>query len=59
LISTKKLESLDFYGVQDDEFIKIKEEILQDWDETRETSCARGTGIHAEHERGHYVSNTP
>lgn len=56
LLSTKKFNSeiLDIYNIDRNEFNKIQQGILDEWDKTNRESCDRGTKIHSEIEHSFY-----
>ena len=47
-------EILDIYGIEEKEFNKIQQDILDEWDKTNRESCERGTKIHAKLENALY-----
>ena len=53
------LDMLSSIEVSEEDFLKAKQEILQEWAEKRDQSCIRGTLIHREHELGHLSDETP
>lgn len=58
LLNTKKFnkEILDAYNISEDEFNKVQQEILDQWQKKNLESCARGTKIHSELEQSFYKS---
>lgn len=56
LLSSKKFDKdiLDLYNIQELEFNKTQQEILDTWDEENRKSCERGTKIHEEIEHSFY-----
>lgn len=56
LLKTKKFhpEILTMYGIDENDFNKAQQDILDEWDETNRQSCERGTKIHAELEKSFY-----
>ena len=57
LKNTHKVELqyyIDQYGFTKEEFNKIKQDLLDEWDNNRSKSCIRGTAIHAELENAMY-----
>lgn len=56
LLNTKKFhkEILDTYNIFENEFNKVQQSILDEWDEENKKSCERGTKIHSEIENSFY-----
>lgn len=56
LLTTKRFDTsiLDLYDISTEEFNKIQEGILEEWEKTNKESCERGTKIHAELENQYY-----
>lgn len=56
LLNTKKFDRaiLDLYDISDNDFNKVQQEILDDWDNENKKSCDRGTKIHEELENSFY-----
>lgn len=56
LLSTKRFDVsiLDLYDISNEEFNKVQEGILEEWDKANKESCERGTKIHAELENQYY-----
>ena len=59
LLATKKFHTniLNKFGIDNEEFINKRTEILLSYDEERDKSCARGTAIHADFENKYYQSD--
>lgn len=51
-------EKKNSFGIEDDEFTEVKTGILKEWEEKRETSCIRGSGIHKVQELAHLAGET-
>lgn len=49
---------LDSYNISKEDFIKVREEILQEWKDKNKESTDRGTRIHAELENAMYDAKT-
>lgn len=47
-------EILDVYNITENEFNKVQQDILDEWDKTNRDSCERGTAIHARLENSMY-----
>lgn len=45
---------MDLYDISNEEFNKVQEGILEEWDKANKESCERGTKIHAELENQYY-----
>lgn len=56
LLNSKKFnkEILDAYDINENDFNKVQQDILDEWDEENRKSCERGTKIHAELENSFY-----
>lgn len=56
LLSTKKFNNtiLDAHNIDINDFNKVQQDILDEWDKTNRESCERGTKIHAELENSMY-----
>jgi len=56
LLDTHKFdkELLDIYNIQETDFNKVQQGILDEWDKTNRESCDRGTKIHAKIEQSMY-----
>lgn len=56
LLNTKKFDRsiLDLYNISDNDFNKVQQSILDDWDNENRKSCERGTKIHEELEHAFY-----
>lgn len=56
LLNTKKFhkEMLDTYNISENEFNKVQQNILDEWDNENKKSCERGTKIHSEIENSFY-----
>lgn len=57
LQSTKRFDEsiLELYSISKDEFNKVQQSILDEWEEENRKSCDRGTAIHLELENGFYA----
>ena len=58
LLNSKKFDKsiLEVYNISEDEFNKVQQGILDDWDNENKKSCERGTKIHEEIENSFYKS---
>lgn len=56
LLNTKKFDKsiLDIYNISENDFNKIQQDILDEWDEENRKSCERGTKIHLDIENSFY-----
>lgn len=56
LLNTKKFDRsiLDLYNISENDFNKVQQSILDDWDNENRKSCERGTKIHEELENSFY-----
>lgn len=56
LLSTKRFDRsiLDLYNISENDFNKVQQNILDDWDNENRKSCERGTKIHEELENSFY-----
>lgn len=56
LLNTKKFDRsiLDLYNISENDFNKVQQNILDDWDNENRKSCERGTKIHEELENSFY-----
>lgn len=56
LLNTKKFDKsiLELYNISDNDFNKVQQSILDDWDNENRKSCERGTKIHEELENSFY-----
>ena len=56
LLNTKKFDRsiLDLYNISENDFNKVQQGILDDWDNENRKSCERGTKIHEELENSFY-----
>lgn len=56
LLNTKKFDRsiLDLYNISGNDFNKVQQSILDDWDNENRKSCERGTKIHEELENSFY-----
>ena len=56
LLNTKKFDKsiLELYSISDNDFNKVQQSILDDWDNENRKSCERGTKIHEELENSFY-----
>lgn len=56
LLNTKRFDRsiLDLYNISDNDFNKVQQGILDDWDNENRKSCERGTKIHEELENSFY-----
>lgn len=56
LLSTKRFDRsiLDLYNISENDFNKVQQSILDDWDNENRKSCERGTKIHEELENSFY-----
>lgn len=56
LLNTKRFNKdlLDLYNISEDEFNKVQQEILDEWERNKNESCERGTKIHADIENSFY-----
>lgn len=57
LQNTKRFDKsiLDLYSISENEFNKVQQSILDEWDEKNREACTRGTAIHAELENSFYA----
>ena len=57
LQNTKRFDKsiLDLYSISENEFNKVQQNILDEWDEKNREACTRGTAIHAELENSFYA----
>ena len=60
LLATKKINDslLESFKISKEEFEAAKQEILDTWEEKKNTACERGTAIHAQFENGFYESGS-
>jgi hypothetical protein len=60
LLNTKKFDRsiLNNYDISENDFNKVQQAILDDWDEENRKSCERGTKIHEEIENSFYKKST-
>lgn len=56
LLNTEKFNPviLEMYNITENDFNKVQQDILDQWDEENRVSCERGTKIHAELENSFY-----
>ena len=56
LLNTKRFDRsiLDLYNISENDFNKVQQAILDDWDNENRKSCERGTKIHEELENSFY-----
>lgn len=56
LLNTKRFDRsiLDLYNISENDFNKVQQDILDDWDNENRKSCDRGTKIHEELENSFY-----
>lgn len=56
LLNTKRFDRsiLDLYNISENDFNKVQQGILDDWDNENKKSCERGTKIHEELENSFY-----
>jgi len=56
LLNTKRFNKdlLSLYNISEDEFNKVKQDILDEWQKNNEEACVRGTKIHSELENSFY-----
>ena len=56
LLNSKKFNKdiLDIYNISENDFNKVQQDILDEWDENNREACERGTKIHAELENSFY-----
>ncbi len=58
LNNTKRFDKsiLDLYNISENEFNKVQQDILDEWDEENRKSCEKGTKIHSDLENSFYKS---
>ena len=49
-------EILKTYGISENEFEKVRKDILNEWKQKNEEACKRGTKIHADIENSFYIN---
>lgn len=56
LLNTKRFDKtiLELHGISENDFNKVQQEILDEWEKKKNDSCERGTKIHAELENSFY-----
>ena len=61
LLATKRFnkEILDLYDISENDFNKVQQDILDEWDKTNREACERGSKIHAEIEGSFYKNTNP
>ena len=60
LLNTKKFDKvlLELHDINENDFNKVQQTILDEWDEENRKSCERGTKIHADLENSFYNKKT-
>lgn len=59
LLNTKKFDRsiLELYNISENDFNKVQQDILDEWDKNNRESCERGTKIHQELENSFYKTS--
>lgn len=60
ILATHKIDDtlFEIYNISKDEFNKVQQDILDEWETKKNESCKRGTAIHAELENSFYENSS-